>query len=329
MIDLSVFKEPRGFIKVVQFIFVICAFACACDFRGDINLTAQCPKSTVTPPPTTYVTGPPTSPDLSTTPALLMELPTTPKPSVAPLPLSESSSEPLIKDQGGKNVSYSESGAPVFEDGPSTSSPGKRVSPTPEALFRSGEEALEASPETPVTEALPETVQFKTTIKYPFKLEKFTASGKDCNNSDVTMTIEGNYSSPASFYVFVGVSAFIYTMMAVALYTYFKEHYEMEWVPVVDLGIHFAFTIMWFAGSIAWAVAITSIKNEVKLNSLMAANPSICPDDVNCTLDGIKWQLLDFSVVFGFVNFLLYLGNLWFIFKETTFFAKKAHSTIS
>ena len=40
----DVLKEPRGFIKIIQFLFSILAFACLVDWRGHLSFEVECAK---------------------------------------------------------------------------------------------------------------------------------------------------------------------------------------------------------------------------------------------------------------------------------------------
>ena len=43
----EVLKEPRGFIKIIQFFFSILAFACLVDWRGHLSFQVTCPNGTI------------------------------------------------------------------------------------------------------------------------------------------------------------------------------------------------------------------------------------------------------------------------------------------
>ncbi|XP_018021684.1 synaptophysin-like protein 1 [Hyalella azteca] len=262
----AVFLEPRGFIKVLEFVFVICAFACACDFKGDVVLKVKCSSDinvSNTTSTTTVGTTSTTTVDSSSTTTV------------------DSSSTTTVESTSTTTVE-------------STS-----TTPIPEILY---------------------TAEFK----YPFKLYKSESnSAISCNGTEETMTLEGDYSSTACFYVFVGVFSFLFTIFAVVVYVFFQPTYEfMEWIPITDTVVHGVLTVFWFGASIAWASALTGIKKHTKTDLVAEENPDICLEALSCTVDKIEYQLLDFSVIFGFLNVLLFGLNVWFVFKETKFFGK-------
>jgi uncharacterized membrane protein len=63
--------------------------------------------------------------------------------------------------------------------------------------------------------------------------ESSSGSALACNGTEETMTLKGDYSSTACFYVFVGVFSFLFTIFAVVVYVFFQPTYEfMEWIPI-------------------------------------------------------------------------------------------------
>ncbi|KAF2353671.1 Marvel domain, partial [Trinorchestia longiramus] len=154
-------------------------------------------------------------------------------------------------------------------------------------------------------------------------LEQSTGKAYACNGSEEVMSLNGNYTSTASFFVSVGVMGMLFSLFALVVYVFFQPTYEfMEWIPVADTVIHGIFTLMWFGSSIAWATALSQVKKHTKCDGIFESNSDICDIDICTCVDKIEYQLLDFSVIFGFLNVILYGGNVWFVFKETKFFKK-------
>ena len=108
--------------------------------------------------------------------------------------------------------------------------------------------------------------------------------------------------------------------------------------PTVDFFTTFIWTIFWLAGSSAWAQGVTNIRSltdfdNIRQRSGICPSSAVCPDGsgkshfkhwslVNCHLFLLvaNYANLIVSVLFGFLNFILWLGSLWFVFKETRFF---------
>ncbi|NWS50120.1 SYPL1 protein, partial [Probosciger aterrimus] len=74
-------------------------------------------------------------------------------------------------------------------------------------------------------------------------------------------------------------------------------------------------SFLWLVASSAWAKALTDVKASVA-----APLPSCHPPAVTCSRDTTTpMGALNVSVVFGFLNLILWLGSSWFVFKETNF----------
>uniref|UniRef100_A0A3Q0QXA3 Synaptoporin n=1 Tax=Amphilophus citrinellus TaxID=61819 RepID=A0A3Q0QXA3_AMPCI len=128
----------------------------------------------------------------------------------------------------------------------------------------------------------------------------------------------GDYSSSAEFFVTIAVFAFLYSLMATFIYVFFlNKYHENSRAPLIDFVVTVVFSFLWLVSSSAWAKALSDVKlatdpDEVQL--LISA----CKDQTNkCgSVHGPRWSGLNTSV-FGFLNFVLWAGNIWFVFKET------------
>ncbi|CAB1314838.1 unnamed protein product [Coregonus sp. 'balchen'] len=108
----------------------------------------------------------------------------------------------------------------------------------------------------------------------------------------------GDYTSSAEFFVTIAVFAFLYSFMATIVYIFFQSKYrENNRGPLIDFIVTVVFSFMWLVSSSAWAKALSDIK------------VSTDPDEVQ--------ELMSACKVFGFLNFVLWAGNIWFVFKET------------
>ncbi|CAB1315356.1 unnamed protein product, partial [Coregonus sp. 'balchen'] len=133
---------------------------------------------------------------------------------------------------------------------------------------------------------------------YPFRLPSYGPfKVPTCNRNAMNETyLQGDYSSSAEFYVCVGVFCFLYC------------------TATLDLLVTAAFAFLWLVSSSAWGKGLTDVKWATNPNHLVeACQPQCSPG--NFPSMGILYA----SVIFGFLNLILWTGNCWFIFKETPF----------
>ncbi|XP_067172880.1 synaptophysin-like protein 1 [Apteryx mantelli] len=157
------------------------------------------------------------------------------------------------------------------------------------------------------------------TFGYPFRLNYavFAPSlTKLCNQTwanDVHLV--GDFSSAAQFFVTVAVFAFLYSMAALALYLGYFHLYRGAGgkLPMVDFAVTLVFSFLWLVSTSAWAKALTDVKT-----STGASLPDCHPPAAACFPAGVSpMGSLNVSVVFGFLNLVLWAGSSWFVYKET------------
>jgi hypothetical protein len=178
--------------------------------------------------------------------------------------------------------------------------------------------------------AYPVTLQFS----YPYKLDDtcfdspICDSTKKLNITESTTCVYGNYKSSAEFYVFVGVMAFLYALAALALYVFWDEQYQNnDNVPVVDFVITIVFAALWLISSSAWADALTKVKHYTDPADIWSDTKTNFPEcqgqiaNVTCSVTSLgNFASLNVSIIFGFLNMVIWAGNLWFLYKETKWF---------
>jgi len=170
-----------------------------------------------------------------------------------------------------------------------------------------------------------ETQKFSQAIAYPFRfdhidVQEVTVCGKKYN-----LNYFGDYSSDAEFFVASGVLAMLYAMASLAFYCFMDVQYqENKTFPMVDFLVSMIIAVFWLSGSAAWASGLSSVKFVCDPNTFFQYLP-MCVDN-SCVADFAgNFAGLNISIIFGFLNFFLWAVNLWFLYKETSWFLD--HST--
>ncbi|XP_028303326.1 synaptophysin-like protein 2a [Gouania willdenowi] len=155
-----------------------------------------------------------------------------------------------------------------------------------------------------------------TKFYYPFRLPTVPFQVPECNGSVSETYLQGDFSSSAEFYVCVGVFGFLFCTATLILYLGYQTVYrQTSRGPLIDLALTAVFAFLWLVSSSAWGKAVTDITWETSpthLAQLCKANP--CEPG-----QGPSLGRLNASVIFGFLNLILWAGNCWFIYKETEF----------
>lgn len=155
---------------------------------------------------------------------------------------------------------------------------------------------------------------------YPFRLHQVSFEAPLCEGMRrERLFLIGDFSSSAEFFVTIAVFAFLYSLMATIVYIFFQNKYrENNRGPLIDFVVTVVFSFMWLVSSSAWAKALADVKmatDPEEVQQLLSA----CKVMTNkcSSVHGPRWSGLNTSVVFGFLNFVLWAGNIWFVFKET------------
>lgn len=186
-----------------------------------------------------------------------------------------------------------------------------------------------------------------TVISYPFKIDhnppvKFQDSppcgvkfGPDVRNQDITFP--GNFASDAQFFVFTGVITWLYCFASIAIYVFYSSLYtdEQKSYPKIDFLITALLAFFWLAGSSAWANGLSGMKDVADPDNWIFTsqfeNAAICfktthgsylyPKIGECNpISRGHFGGANVSVLFGFLNFFLWASNLWFLYKETSWY---------
>jgi len=169
-------------------------------------------------------------------------------------------------------------------------------------------------------------------ISYPFKLfDSPPVDFVDCSNITQTVTLEGDGSPSAQWFVFVGVMAFLFSLASIVFYVGFEAVYRAtheRMISIGDLVITCLFAFFWLTAASAWASSLNSILKPfatwdcvTKDTCYSGESPLVnACHDYTCTPGAvINWSHLNVSITFGFLNFFLWACNIWFVYKETPF----------
>ncbi|CAG7835041.1 unnamed protein product [Allacma fusca] len=172
------------------------------------------------------------------------------------------------------------------------------------------------------------SIQYPFDLDQPYQSSKFHMNEqKGCLEND-TSTLQvfflGNVKSDAEFFVTTGVLTFLYSTALIAVYLFAHKQYTAEnsHAPVIDFIFTVIFAVFWLSGSAAWSNGLSDLKK--------AADPSFFDRTlfepvgiVTSAVHPIKsgsFGGIVISILFGFINFILWAANLWFLYKETTWF---------
>jgi len=194
--------------------------------------------------------------------------------------------------------------------------------------------------------AVPPTVTVKHQFSYPFQLDHAKNQTATClnesnsnSNTTKTMQLSGDFSSDAQFFVFTGVVSFLGTMASLVIYVFFSDMYfsESKKAPMIDFCFTVILAVFWLSASAAWANGVINMKFASDPdNWLFDEEGSICQqatdDDgkpqyiyqlvAKCTVKFYgNFKKANVSIIVGFLNFFLWASNLWFLYKETSWFS--------
>lgn len=162
-------------------------------------------------------------------------------------------------------------------------------------------------------------------ISYPFRLDHEKLEMKACGN-DYLLRFIGDYSSDSQFFVTSGVLAMLYSLGVLAFYSLMDTLYKADKrIPLMDFWITTGGAVFWLSASAAWASGLNSLK--------YAADPAnIAPLQDICKINecesyfAANFADLNISIIIGFLNFFLWTVNLWFLYKETSWFLANSPS---
>lgn len=132
-----------------------------------------------------------------------------------------------------------------------------------------------------------------------------------------TLTKEGyNIKSSAEWFVFVGVTSFLYSLAMLVVYVFMKHKYDnIVYLPLIDFVVTVLFALCWFIADIAWAKAISDIQHHTNTENVISSLESTCPKIGNSSSRDcqIKTYASYGSIIISCVRNCSYsIGLIWF-----------------
>lgn len=166
------------------------------------------------------------------------------------------------------------------------------------------------------------------TFNYPFRLNHVPLVESNttlCNRSVAMTHLVGDSASSAEFFVGVAIVCFLYAMVALLIYLGYMHVYKnSDFGPMFDFGLTAAIAFLWLVCSSAWAKGLQNVKDATGTAGI-TSTLALCQDaDVTCEVtEFANMRTLNVSVVFGYLNVLVWAGNAWFVYKETRWHSQK------
>ncbi|CAG12086.1 unnamed protein product, partial [Tetraodon nigroviridis] len=127
----------------------------------------------------------------------------------------------------------------------------------------------------------------------------------------------GRLASSAEFFVGVATVCFLYSMLALLVYLgYMHVYKDSDFGPMFDFLITASLVFLWLVCSSAWAKGLQNVKDATGTEGI-SSTLAVCSNLTCQVTEFASLRTLNISVVFGFLNMLVWAGNAWFVYKET------------
>ncbi|KAM6927708.1 synaptoporin b [Xenentodon cancila] len=163
-------------------------------------------------------------------------------------------------------------------------------------------------------------LSIKIDFGYPFRLQQVHFKAPLCEaKREEVIFLDGDFSPAAQFFLTVGVFAFLYSLLATIVYVFYQNKYlKNNRGPLVDFVVTVIFSLLWLVSSCYWAKTLSDIKTATNPTLVLLLISACKAQENTCAATQEPlWSRLNTSAVFGFVNVVLWSGNIWFVFKET------------
>ncbi|KAG9339904.1 hypothetical protein JZ751_022217 [Albula glossodonta] len=150
-------------------------------------------------------------------------------------------------------------------------------------------------------------------------------NGTLCNRSVGETHLIGSGVSSAEFFVATAILAFLYSMVALFAYTgYMHVYRDSAYGPMLDFAGTMILAVLWLAISSAWAKGLQNVKLGTSTVGIRTSLALCREEGLTCEVTQFaNMRTLNVSVVFGYLNMLLWACNAWFVYKETVWHSQK------
>nr|XP_046153437.1 synaptophysin-like protein 1 isoform X1 [Oncorhynchus gorbuscha] len=166
------------------------------------------------------------------------------------------------------------------------------------------------------------------TFSYPFRLNLVALVESNttlCNHSVPVTHLVGDSASSVQFFVGVAIICFLYSIVALLVYLgYMHVYKDSDFGPMFDFGLTAAIAFLWLVCSSAWAKGLQNVKDATGTADITSTLALCKESDVSCEVtDFANMRTLNVSVVFGYLNLMVWAGNAWIVYKETRCHSQK------
>ncbi|NXP88295.1 SYPL1 protein, partial [Passerina amoena] len=157
---------------------------------------------------------------------------------------------------------------------------------------------------------------------YPFRLNTAVFSAPDpkgCGGTWTDVCLMGDFSSSAQFFVALAAVVFLYCVTALVVYIGYNHVYQQNnKFPLTDLTISVLIAFLWLVSTFVWAKALADIRASTGASIVPGIESCKAPGTTCHFLSVTSMGILNVSVVFGLLNMILWAGNVWLVYKDTS-----------
>lgn len=168
--------------------------------------------------------------------------------------------------------------------------------------------------------------------KYDYKIYVSEGDSSVFQTNRTDIMFQDSFRSECEFFVFVGVLAMFYVLIAAVCYGWFKKISGMSdlfprYFTKVDFLVTIGFTAFYFLSVSLWSAGFSSLRTDLgrpteftNIIATVSAHANLTDATVCQSYSCIEtdtWSKLYGSVIFGYLCIFLWGVNCWYCFKDT------------